>query len=63
MKVVAEGIERAEQMAMLKDLGCELGQGYLFSKPADATAMEQFIASHKSGNVRRGKAKAAGFSA
>jgi PAS domain S-box-containing protein len=63
MKVVAEGIERAEQMAMLKDLGCELGQGYLFSKPADATAMEQFIAKHKSGNAGRGRAKTAGFSA
>jgi EAL domain-containing protein (putative c-di-GMP-specific phosphodiesterase class I) len=46
----------------LNDLGCELGQGYLFSKPADAAAMEQFIANHKSGIAGRGKAKAAGFS-
>ena len=57
MKVVAEGIERQEQMAMLKDLGCELGQGYLFSKPVDATAMEQFIANHKAGDAGRARAK------
>jgi PAS domain S-box-containing protein len=43
MKVVAEGIERTEHVAMLKDLGCEFGQGYLFSKPADAAAMEKLL--------------------
>lgn len=62
MKVVAEGIERKEQMAMLKDLGCELGQGYLFSKPVDATAMEQFMANHKAGDAGRARGAAAGFS-
>ena len=31
--VVAEGIERPEQAAALRALGCELGQGYLFSRP------------------------------
>jgi PAS domain S-box-containing protein len=59
MKVVAEGIERQEQMAMLKDLGCELGQGYLFSKPADASAMERFLATQPSS--AKGQAMAAGF--
>jgi EAL domain-containing protein (putative c-di-GMP-specific phosphodiesterase class I)/CRP-like cAMP-binding protein len=29
----AEGIETPEQMAVLKELGCEIGQGYLFSRP------------------------------
>jgi PAS domain S-box-containing protein len=43
MKVVAEGIEKPEHVAMLKELGCEYGQGYLFSKPVDAAAMEQFL--------------------
>ncbi len=33
LKVVAEGIEEVEQHAFLKDNLCELGQGYLFSKP------------------------------
>ncbi|MCM3887219.1 EAL domain-containing protein [Frankia sp. R82] len=31
--VVAEGIEREAQLAELTELGCELGQGYLFARP------------------------------
>jgi diguanylate cyclase (GGDEF)-like protein/PAS domain S-box-containing protein len=34
--VVAEGIERPEEAAALRALGCELGQGYLFSRPVPA---------------------------
>ncbi len=34
--VVAEGIERREEAAALRALGCELGQGYLFSRPVPA---------------------------
>ena len=33
MGCVAEGIETSAQLKMLTDMGCELGQGYLFSKP------------------------------
>lgn len=33
--IVAEGIETAGQLATLKELGCEYGQGYFFSKPVD----------------------------
>ncbi len=43
MKVIAEGIETAEQLAHLKVLGCEYGQGYFFSKPLEAEAAEKFI--------------------
>jgi EAL domain-containing protein (putative c-di-GMP-specific phosphodiesterase class I) len=43
MKVVAEGIERPEQMAMLKHMGCEVGQGYLFSKPVAAEGIEKLL--------------------
>lgn len=32
-EIVAEGIETIAQMHFLKDLGCDLGQGYLFAKP------------------------------
>jgi len=35
LKVVAEGIETEAQYNFLKDSGCEVGQGYLFSKPVD----------------------------
>ncbi len=37
LDVVAEGIETEAQLAQLKNLGCEYGQGYLFSKPVDVT--------------------------
>ena len=36
--VVAEGIEDAAQAAMLSDWGCDVGQGYLFGRPAPLTA-------------------------
>ncbi len=36
LKVVAEGIETAEQLDCLAMLGCQYGQGYLFSKPVPA---------------------------
>ena len=32
LRVVAEGIETAEQLALLQAMGCPLGQGYLFSR-------------------------------
>ena len=43
MKVIAEGIETKEQLARLKRLKCEFGQGYLFSKPLEAKNAEDFI--------------------
>jgi EAL domain-containing protein (putative c-di-GMP-specific phosphodiesterase class I) len=33
LKVVAEGVETLFQMEALRDLDCDLAQGYLFSKP------------------------------
>ncbi len=38
MEVLAEGVETKEQLAQLKALNCEYGQGYLFSKPMEARA-------------------------
>jgi EAL domain-containing protein (putative c-di-GMP-specific phosphodiesterase class I) len=35
LRVIAEGIETASQLDMLRALRCELGQGYYFAKPLD----------------------------
>jgi diguanylate cyclase (GGDEF)-like protein/PAS domain S-box-containing protein len=45
MNVVAEGVETHEQMSMLKQLGCEYAQGYLFSRPVIVADAEQMIKS------------------
>jgi diguanylate cyclase (GGDEF)-like protein len=44
LRVIAEGIETAEHLARLRDLGCDYGQGYFFSKPVDAAAIETLLA-------------------
>jgi diguanylate cyclase (GGDEF)-like protein len=47
LRVVAEGIETAEHLARLRELGCDYGQGYFFSKPVDAAAIEVLLAAGK----------------
>ena len=36
LSIIAEGIETTEQLQWLQNVGCEYGQGYLFSKPLPA---------------------------
>jgi diguanylate cyclase (GGDEF)-like protein/PAS domain S-box-containing protein len=43
LDTIAEGIETHEQIATLKDLGCEMGQGYLFARPLDKDGMQSFL--------------------
>ena len=43
LNVVAEGIELPEQIASLQDLGCELGQGFLFARPMDYDALSEYL--------------------
>ena len=43
LKVVAEGIESVHQYHQLKVLGCEYGQGYLFSKPLPVRDIERLL--------------------
>src|SRR5579872_65497 len=38
VKVVATGVEQSKQLEALRELGCNFGQGYLFSEPVDAEA-------------------------
>ena len=43
MAVVAEGIETQHQLDVLKGLGCEYGQGYLFGRPLNGTDTERLL--------------------
>jgi EAL domain-containing protein (putative c-di-GMP-specific phosphodiesterase class I) len=44
LKVVAEGIESIHQFHQLRVLGCEYGQGFLFSKPLPVADIERLLA-------------------
>lgn len=41
LSIIAEGIETLEQLEWLKKQGCEFGQGFLFSEPLEADAIER----------------------
>jgi diguanylate cyclase (GGDEF)-like protein len=42
-EVIAEGVETAEQAALLADMGCDFLQGYLFSKPMPAAEAGEYL--------------------
>ncbi len=44
MDVVAEGVEESDQASVLKTLGCEYAQGYLYGKPVASEDAEKLIA-------------------
>ncbi|WP_220485916.1 EAL domain-containing protein [Psychromonas sp. SR45-3] len=43
LSVVAEGIENSEQLEFLKGIGCDVIQGFYFSKPLPADEFEQYV--------------------
>ncbi len=45
MSTIAEGVENSEQAEMLRWMGCEMGQGWLFGKPVPAEEIATVIAS------------------
>jgi diguanylate cyclase (GGDEF)-like protein/PAS domain S-box-containing protein len=51
LEVVAEGIELPEQWKTLRDLGCELGQGFYFARPMDAESARVFLAQGRAGDL------------
>lgn len=44
LRIVAEGIERRDQLELLRKLGCDLGQGYYFAEALDAEAFTDLLA-------------------
>ena len=47
MKVIAEGIESAEHMVVLKNIGVDFGQGYYFSRPQSEQDILAFLLPEK----------------
>ena len=43
MRTVAEGVETERQLAMLRELGCDEFQGYLFARPLDPAAVPALL--------------------
>jgi diguanylate cyclase (GGDEF)-like protein/PAS domain S-box-containing protein len=51
VRTVAEGIEGAEQLEALRELDCNYGQGYYFSKPLTADAVDDLLRAGVEGEV------------
>ncbi len=44
--VVAEGIETSEQLSFLRSIGCEMGQGYYYSRPLSKLDFDEYLRNH-----------------
>ena len=53
LSVVAEGVEHAEQMERLRELGCDLLQGYYFSRPIPLDEADRFLQRQLAAPLRR----------
>jgi diguanylate cyclase (GGDEF)-like protein len=60
LRVVAEGVETAEVLTQLADMGCDIAQGYYFSRPIPASAMTEWLAHFKADRSGRAPLMTAG---
>ena len=49
LRVIAEGVETREQAQLLRDLGCEEAQGFLYSRALHPDDFGRWLASYQSG--------------
>jgi len=47
IEVVAEGVETPEQVEQLRELGCDICQGYYFSRPLQSDKFEELLVSRR----------------
>lgn len=47
MKIIAEGVENQEEAVVLRDLGCDMAQGYYFAKPMPEKEVTSFITNNR----------------
>ncbi|WP_292780163.1 EAL domain-containing protein [Methylophilus sp. UBA6697] len=45
-RIIAEGIETEAQAGFLKGIGCDIAQGFLFARPLEAQALQQWVANN-----------------
>jgi diguanylate cyclase (GGDEF)-like protein/PAS domain S-box-containing protein len=58
MDVIAEGVETREQLRQLGNLGCDYGQGYLFSRPVGASQALELLLNVEFSNLTSGQEEA-----
>ena len=51
VQVVAEGIERPEQLEQLRVMGCDHGQGFLVARPMPASGVESLVGGEAGANL------------
>jgi diguanylate cyclase (GGDEF)-like protein len=52
LETLAEGVETSEQLAFLQREGCDIAQGFLFSKPLNVAQFEDYLSDAIAGGVR-----------
>ena len=57
MRVVGEGVDTAESMAALRDLGCEIAQGFYIARPMRADLLPEWARAYSSATALPGSAK------
>jgi EAL domain-containing protein (putative c-di-GMP-specific phosphodiesterase class I) len=58
ISVVAEGIETEAQFEVLRAMGCDVGQGYLFARPLPAAEAGRLLSGRRSSRATRARASA-----